>query len=221
MTGTDILMILAREYLLGFAIAFLIGGIPFGWLLARLWKHVDIREHGSGNIGATNAWRVLGPVGGSVVFLLDLAKGIAPVLLANLELANGDRLYDQMAAGLGAVLGHSYSPYLGFKGGRAVATGLGVFAAFSPLSALAAFVTWLVILTVCRYISVASVLGSFALAGYMLFVFPPAEGGQPLAGWLCLLGAVFVAWKHRPNFKRLAQGTEPRIRLWWSRRDSP
>ncbi len=219
MSGTDLLIMIAREYLLGFVIAFLIGGIPFGWLLARIWKHVDIREHGSGNIGATNAWRVLGPGGGTLVFLLDLAKGVLPVLLANVYVG-GDRLFDQMSAGLGAILGHSYSPYLGFKGGRAVATGLGVFAAFSPLSALAAFVTWLVILSVCRYISVASVLGSFALAGYMLFVFPAGDGGQPLAGWLCLLGAVFVAYKHRPNFRRLAQGTEPRVRLWWSRRDT-
>ncbi len=207
MSTLDLLMWLGRDYLLGMLVGYLIGGIPFGWLVAKLWKGVDLREVGSGNIGATNAYRVLGPVAGIFVFLLDTGKGWLPVILGNWF------RWDGLCAGIGAILGHSMSPYLRGRGGRAVATSLGVFIALAPLPALCAFATWGVLVLVTRYVSVASVLGSLSLPLVWMWVFPTNEPVHVVA----LLAALWITWKHRPNFQRLRAGTEPRLHLWGRR----
>lgn len=190
--------------LLGLVVGYLIGGIPFGWLVAKLWKGVDLREVGSGNIGATNAYRVLGPVAGIIVFLLDAGKGLLPVVLAR------SLGWDGVAGGIGAILGHSFSPYLRGRGGRAVATSLGVFLGLSPVASLCAFALWGVLLLLTRYVSVASVLGSLSLPLVWMWVFPTDKVVHVIA----LFAALWIAWKHRPNYERLWKGTEPRLRLW-------
>lgn len=207
MSMTDLLLWLGRDYGLALLVGYLIGGIPFGWLIAKLWKGVDLREVGSGNIGATNAYRVLGPVAGIIVFLLDTAKGSAPILLGNVF------DWDGISAGIGAIVGHSFSPYLRGKGGRAVATSLGVFLALSPWASLCAFATWGALVLITRYVSVASVLGSLSLPLVWMWVFKTND----IVHGVALLAALWIAWKHRPNFQRLRAGTEPRVNLWEKR----
>lgn len=207
MSLTDLLTWLGRDYGLALLVGYLIGGIPFGWLIAKLWKGVDLREVGSGNIGATNAYRVLGPVAGIIVFLLDTAKGSAPILLGNVF------DWDGISAGIGAIVGHSFSPYLRGKGGRAVATSLGVFLALSPWASLCAFATWGALVLITRYVSVASVLGSLSLPLVWMWVFKTND----IVHGVALLAALWIAWKHRPNFQRLRAGTEPRVNLWEKR----
>jgi len=189
--------------LLALLSGYLIGGIPFGWLIAKLWKGVDLREVGSGNIGATNAYRVLGPVAGIIVFLLDTSKGLLPVVLSQILGWNG------IAGGIGAILGHSFSPYLRGRGGRAVATSLGVFLGLSPWASLCAFATWGVLVLITRYVSVASVIGSLSLPLVWMWVFRTDRIVHAIA----LVAALWIAWKHRPNLQRLRAGTEPRVRL--------
>ncbi|MCS7309030.1 MAG: glycerol-3-phosphate 1-O-acyltransferase PlsY [Armatimonadota bacterium] len=201
MSMTDLLLWLGRDYGLALLVGYLIGGIPFGWLVAKLWKGVDLREVGSGNIGATNAYRVLGPVAGVLVFLLDTAKGSVPIVLGRLF------YWDGLSAGIGAIVGHSFSPYLRGKGGRAVATSLGVFLALSPWASLCAFATWGVVLLLTRYVSVASVIGSLSLSLVWMWIFPTDDIVQVAA----LFAALWITWKHRPNFQRLRAGTEPRV----------
>ncbi|MER3473268.1 MAG: acyl-phosphate glycerol 3-phosphate acyltransferase [Armatimonadota bacterium] len=189
--------------LLALLSGYLIGGIPFGWLIAKLWKGVDLREVGSGNIGATNAYRVLGPVAGIIVFLLDTSKGLLPVVLSQILGWNG------IAGGIGAILGHSFSPYLRGRGGRAVATSLGVFLGLSPWASLCAFATWGVLVLITRYVSVASVIGSLSLPLVWMWVFRTDRIVHAIA----LVAALWIAWKHRPNLQRLRAGTEPRVHL--------
>jgi glycerol-3-phosphate acyltransferase PlsY len=203
MSTTDLLLWLWRDYLLGMVVGYFVGGIPFGWIVAKWWKGIDLREVGSGNIGATNAYRVLGRTAGVLVFLLDVLKGVAPVLLGKVF------DWDGLLAGLGAILGHSVSPYLRGKGGRAVATSLGVFLALSPWAALSAFATWAVVLWLTRYVSVASVVGSLSLPLVWMWVFRTGSVVHVAA----LLAALWITWKHRPNFQRLRAGTEPRLQL--------
>jgi glycerol-3-phosphate acyltransferase PlsY len=203
MSTTDLLLWLWRDYLLGMVVGYVIGGIPFGWIVAKVWKGVDLRAVGSGNIGATNTFRVLGPAAGILVFLLDVAKGVVPIALGKVL------HWDGLLAGIGAILGHSFSPYLRGKGGRAVATSLGVFLALSPWAALSAFGTWGVLLLLTRYVSVASVIGSLSLPLVWMWVFRTTEVVHGAA----LLAALWIAWKHRPNFQRLRAGTEPRLQL--------
>lgn len=193
--------------LLALLVGYLIGGIPFGWLFAKLWKGVDLREVGSGNIGATNAYRVLGPIAGVVVFLLDTGKGVVPVILSQHLGWNG------IAGGIGAILGHSFSLYLRGRGGRAVATSLGVFLGLSPWASLCAFGTWGALLLATRYVSVASVVGSLSLPLVWMWVFQTERAVHLIA----LLAALWIAWKHRPNYQRLRAGTEPQVRLWGKR----
>lgn len=192
------------DILLAMVVGYLVGGIPFGWLIAKMWKGVDLREVGSGNIGATNAYRVLGPAAGILVFLLDTAKGLVPVVLSQQMGWNG------IAGGTGAIVGHSFSPYLRGRGGRAVATSLGVFLGLSPWASLCAFGTWGVLVVLTRYVSVASVVGSLSLPLVWMWVFHTDAAVHAIA----LLAALWIAWKHRPNFQRLRAGTEPRVHLW-------
>lgn len=203
MSMTDLLLWLGRDYGLALLVGYLIGGIPFGWLVAKLWKGVDLREVGSGNIGATNAYRVLGPVAGIAVFLLDTAKGSVPILLGQVF------YWDGLSAGIGAIVGHSISPYLRGRGGRAVATSLGVFLTLAPWASLCAFGTWGVLVLLTRYISVASVIGSLSLPLLWMWVFPTND----IVHVFALLAALWITWKHRPNFQRLRAGTEPRVHL--------
>lgn len=195
-------------------IAFAAGSVPTALLMGRV-RGVDIREHGSGNVGATNAFRVLGKPWGLTCLAIDIAKGWIPALIfAGPAWAPGgaDRAIWMLAVGLTAVAGHSFSPWLGWKGGKGVATSLGVFLAVAPLSALVCVVMGLGIIWRTGFVSLASIAGSVMLPISILVLAPGGEKPWGLVGATAALGA-FVIWKHRINIEHLKNGTEARISI--------
>jgi glycerol-3-phosphate acyltransferase PlsY len=197
---------------LSLLVGYLLGTIPFGLLAARM-KGVDIRQHGSGNIGATNVWRVCGWRYGLPVFVLDVVKGLAAVLASRWITARmgGDASWTGIVAALACILGHNFPIWLGFKGGKGVATSLGVFFGLMPLPGLIVLALWGIIFKATGYVSLASIVAAVALPLV-------ATGGQYL-GWECgwpavgLAGvaAALVVIRHRPNIQRLMAGTESRF----------
>lgn len=185
------------------AVAYVIGSIPTGLLLARAFG-VDIRTTGSGNIGATNVYRTLGRTVGIATLLGDCLKGLLPVLVAR-KLGFADPWV--AAVGLAAFLGHVYTVFLGFKGGKGVATALGVFLGVSPLSVLGALAFFIGIVAATRYIS----LGSITAAAVMPFLVAAVERRFILVV-MTLIIAVIVIAKHRENIRRLREGTENRFK---------
>ena len=184
-------------------VAYLLGAIPFGLLVARMVGVRDIRQQGSGNIGATNVLRSAGRMAGAVALLLDIIKGAIPILLARVWLGSDTLLTGLIA--LAAFLGHLYPIYLGFKGGKGVATGLGIYLAWTPIAGLATALTWVVAALLWRTASLASLLAFLCLP---IFLFSQSSRAA-MATALIILPLVF--WRHRSNIKRLAMGTEPRI----------
>lgn len=194
--------------------AYLYGSVPFGFLAAKLIKGVDIRETGSGNIGATNAARVLGLRFFPPIFLLDVSKGLLPTLAASLVVPEGSYSPGLLAVGTGvaAILGHVFSIYLRFKGGKAVATGTGVFLVLAPRAVLIAAVVWGAALALWRYVSLASILAAVALpAAVWLLHQDPLGAGRYVAG-SATLAAVLIIVRHHANMRRLLSGTETRLR---------
>jgi acyl phosphate:glycerol-3-phosphate acyltransferase len=192
-------------------IAYLIGAIPFGYLIAR-GRGVDILKQGSGNIGATNVGRVLGRRFGLFVFVLDFAKGALPALVAGrLDLPDGGPWLG-VAAGLAAFLGHLFPVYLGFRGGKGVATGAGVVAVLLPGPALGALVTWVALLCASRYVSLASVGAAVALCGFRLALTPrPLDSSHRILTLFCGVAMALVVYRHRANLTRLVAGSENRL----------
>lgn len=198
---------------------YLAGSVPFGWLIGRA-RGYDIREHGSKNIGATNCGRVCGAPWGVLAFLLDVAKGFLPVLAAvelmpDLVADSGRTLWLAVVlAGLGPVLGHTFPAWLRFRGGKAVATSLGVVFALPMLRwvGLAAFGLWVIVFVTTRYVSVASTAGAVGLlAGYLVFERRDAwDDFLPVTVFVLLLVALVLA-RHKANYRRLMEGTENRF----------
>lgn len=188
--------------------AFFLGAIPFGLIAGKL-RGVDLRQRGSGNIGATNALRELGVGIGIAVFLLDGMKGLLPVLAARwLDLSSGWAV----GAGFCAALGHIFSPFIGFKGGKGVATSLGVLIGLSPLVAGLSFLIFLITVFTTRYVSLGSILG--AATQMALFLFLPASYliGDPLPYRLfAVVAGTLVIVRHQANIKRLLAGTESKF----------
>jgi len=187
--------------------AYLLGSLPIGLIVGKAVKGIDVREHGSGNIGASNVGRVLGPVWFSVVFALDVGKGLLPVLLVHrlgVSLA-----WLPVAVGMAAILGHNFSVFLGGKGGKGVATSLGVAFGLSWLAGLIGFGTWLAVLGLTRYISVASLVGT-AVGAFCIWWL---NDKRLPYGCFSLLATVFVFVKHRANMARIRAGTEPKVRF--------
>jgi acyl-phosphate glycerol 3-phosphate acyltransferase len=199
-------------------LSYLLGAIPFGYLIAHC-RGVDLFRQGSGNIGATNVGRLLGRRFGILVFLLDFAKGALPAAAASwlaAESAEGNGLPRDslpVLAGLAAFLGHVFPVYLGFRGGKGVATGAGAVAVLAPGPALGALLVWLVVVCAFRYVSLASLAAAAALCLLRLGLVegPFAEGNRIVTGF-CLLAAALVALRHRGNVGRLLHGTENRLR---------
>lgn len=187
----------------GCLIGFLIGSIPFGFLIGKIYG-IDPREKGSGNIGATNIMRVLGKGPGTAVFLLDVLKGYLPVALA--QWRHWEAIW-LVSSGLCAVLGHIYSPFVRFKGGKGVATTLGVLFGLSPLVALLSFAAFLLTVAITNYISVGSLVAAVTQAS-LFWVFPFALP-QRIFG---IVVALFVIIRHRGNIQRLRRGEENRFR---------
>ncbi|UFS71615.1 glycerol-3-phosphate 1-O-acyltransferase PlsY [Geomonas sp. RF6] len=183
--------------------AYLIGSIPTGLLLAKAWG-VDIRATGSGNIGATNVYRTVGRKLGILTLLGDCLKGLLPVLVAQWL---GFPLAIVAAVALAAFLGHVYTVFLGFKGGKGVATALGVFLGISPLSILCAFAVFALVLYRSSYVSLASITA----AAVVPIIITIAEGKIEVIAMSVVVAAI-VIYRHKENIRRLRAGTENRFR---------
>ena len=192
--------------------AYLLGSIPTGYLLVRLFRNEDIRSMGSGNIGATNVLRISGKGLGIATFLLDVLKGSAAVWLGGLLGAHFSPpvpLYTaQAVAALSAVLGHMFTCWLHFRGGKGVATGFGVFLVSSPWAALAAIGLFFVVLALTRYVSLGSMLGA---ASFPIFAWFFSGPRPPLFVAVECAVALLIILKHHQNVSRLFAGTETRI----------
>lgn len=189
------------ELVLALVVSYLIGSIPFGYIIARS-RGIDIRQHGSGNIGATNVWRTLGPLPGAAAFAGDAGKGFLAVLLGRYVGLEGAELL----TGLAALAGHSWPVYLKFKGGKIIATGAGVVLALSPATILVALVVWLAVLGIFRYVSLSSICAALSVPVSFYFF----EGGWKNVAFGVMI-AVFAVFKHIPNIKRLIAGTEYKV----------
>jgi len=192
---------------------YLLGSIPVGYVLMRLFRHEDVRSVGSGNIGATNVLRSGGTGLGAATFLLDMLKGCSAVYfgaLLGLLLAPDMRVRNlQAAAALAAVLGHMFPVWLKFKGGKGVATGFGVFLVAAPTSALAAITVFAVVLLLTRYVSLASILGA---ASFPMFAWMLVKGDRPpFFITVQFVVALLIIAKHHQNIRRLLSGTESRF----------
>ena len=195
---------------------YLAGSIPFGYLIGKLYGH-DVRKEGSGNIGATNVTRVVGPKAGKVCFALDFLKGFLPVLLLRAGIA--ENWFPAPAGGFGeavlivaVVLGHMFTIYLKFKGGKGIATALGAVTAVTPYAALTAFALWAAVFFATGYVSLGSVLAALALPflawGFSCWNRPHLSSSMLI--FFAVL-ALFAVWKHRSNIRRLCNGTESRF----------
>jgi glycerol-3-phosphate acyltransferase PlsY len=183
--------------------AFLLGSLPFSYLVARGFGVADVRRVGSGNVGATNVMRSAGKVAGVLAFLLDALKGYAATWLA---LRFADHPAIPAAAALCAMLGHVFPPWLGFRGGKGVATGAGAFLPLAPQAVGIALLAFPLTLALTRYVSVASMAGSLVLTAGCL-----ALGSTPEVTLAAACSSVLVIAKHRANLERLAAGREPRL----------
>ncbi|MGA6988267.1 MAG: glycerol-3-phosphate 1-O-acyltransferase PlsY [Terriglobales bacterium] len=194
-------------YLITAAVGYLLGSIPFGYLLVRIFKGEDVRVSGSGNIGATNVARK-SPVLGAATLLLDAAKGLAAVLLARALFSGPHQPLLMTTAAFFAVLGHLFPIWLKFRGGKGVATSLGAFILLTPKSILCMVVLFLMIAVAFRYVS----LGSVAVAAaFPLLAWTLQEYADSLQLVLIAMVSALVIWKHRQNIGRLATGTESKF----------
>jgi acyl-phosphate glycerol 3-phosphate acyltransferase len=190
--------------------SYLLGAIPFGYLIAWM-RGVDLLSQGSKNIGATNVGRVLGLWWGVLVFVLDFAKGAVPVLIADWHFVDrGD--WPRVLAGMAAFVGHLFPIYLGFRGGKGVATGAGVMLVLVPVLTLLCAVLWAVVLLSTRYMSLASLSGAVLFVVLRLTLTPEPFGERHLVlTAFCLVAALAVFVRHLGNIQRLIAGTENRL----------
>ena len=189
-------------------VGYILGSIPFAYLAGKLTRGIDLREHGSGNLGATNVYRTLGGKIAAVVLVLDALKGAIPVLLVR-RFAVGDHLaLWAVAAGIAAIAGHAKPIFLLWRGGgKGVATAAGVFLALAPIPTLVALVTWLLVVLVSGYVSLASLAAAVALPIAIALL---VGTGSVLFG-VSVVIALFVFWTHRANIGRLRRGEEHRF----------
>lgn len=192
------------EIFLTCACAYVIGSIPNGLILGRYFWQIDLREHGSKNIGATNAYRTLGAGPAALIFILDLLKGILGVWFGLYFVADPLAM---ILGGIAAIIGHNWSVFLKFTGGKGVATGLGVIAMLMPQVTVIVFVTWCIIVYFTRYVSLGSVVAA-ALVPVCAYLF-----GTPIEYlYFSVLAATFVIYRHKVNIKRLLAGNENKIK---------
>ena len=186
--------------------SYFVGAVPTGYLAGRLFRGIDLREHGSRNLGATNVYRTLGWRYAIPVGLVDIAKGAVPVLVFAPQVS-GSQLF-ALACGLAAIVGHVFSVFVRFRGGKGVATAAGVMLGLAPLAIGLSALTWVLVVKLSGYVSLASITGAavFPLAVY-LFERPD----RPEILWLDALVAVAIIWFHRANIRRLLNGTESRF----------
>ena len=207
--------------------SYLVGSLPFGFWIARM-RGIDIREHGSGNIGATNIFRILGAPTGIMVFLLDILKGYAPVAIgkvmvelkvkfaqpAFIEPAGNHELISTACVlfALAAVIGHNYTFWLGFKGGKGIATSAGVMLAFMPWVFTGSLIIWVLVFSLSRYVALASMAAALAIP-LQIFILAMIDDVPVSIPKLCfgIFAAIMAIWRHRSNIRRLMAGRELRF----------
>lgn len=191
--------------------AYLIGSIPIGYIVGRVFFRRDIRTAGSGNIGATNALRAFGTTVGVIILLLDMLKGLGTVMLAKAVLGSDAGWI--AASGLAAILGHIFTIFLRFKGGKGVATAGGVFLALAPLALLMTLLSFIVITAITRYVSLGSILGALGF-GIMVIMqqLMLVKPDYPLMV-MSVAVVLMIILKHKDNIRRLLQGTENKIKF--------
>ncbi|RKD72867.1 acyl-phosphate glycerol-3-phosphate acyltransferase [Sinobaca qinghaiensis] len=201
--------------ILSIIIAYLIGSISFSYVIAKKIKKIDIRKHGSGNAGATNTLRVLGKGPAVIVLLLDIAKGMAAVwIAAGLEavpfLSSGAEGLAPAAAGLAVILGHNWPVYFGFKGGKGVATTIGVISTLFFFPAVYAGIVAIIVIIITRYVSLGSLL--FIIGTSLLLIITAGSGTHPVSYiLLSIILSVLAVWTHRSNIERLVKGQENKL----------
>jgi glycerol-3-phosphate acyltransferase PlsY len=192
-------------------VAYLLGSIPFGYLIVKAGDGDDIRDRGSGNIGAANVARSAGLGAGLLTLLLDAAKGYAAVLIANRWAEGSNSARWMMAAAIAAVVGHMFPVWLGFKGGKGVATSLGVFLPICREAVIAAVILWFLVVAFWRYSSLGSIAAAAAFPVLIYLLYAPRHAPPVYV----TLGTVFISLlilvKHRANMERLIAGEEPRL----------
>jgi len=206
---------------IGIVLNYLIGSIPTAYIFGRLLKGIDIRQYGSGNVGATNAMRVLGKGVGITVLALDIVKGFLPLLLMGDFFASGVRLSSEITyiiLGVSCICGHNWTIFLNFKGGKGIATTLGVLLALSlkiqglGLIISLALLTWILVFAINRIVSLASIIAAACLPLYMVLLnrnFDPAQRLTLITAGILL--SIFTIYRHKPNIQRLMEGKEKRI----------
>ena len=185
-------------------ICYLLGSIPFGYIVGKLFKKIDIRELGSGNIGATNVFRILGPSLASLVLIGDIGKGILSIYLV--RFLNIDNLLISTIAGLVVICGHDWSLFLGFKGGKGIATTFGVVFALNPTISILAVIVWGIVLVTTRYASLSSILAIISIFIFTILFKQPYE--YIIFSAIILVLGIF---NHKDNIKRLRSGNERKI----------
>ncbi len=203
--------------MLWIAVAYFIGSIPFGFLAGKM-RGIDIRQHGSGNIGATNVLRTLGKPVGITVLIFDIAKGVAPVVLAKYF---SDSSTIPIFAAVATILGHNYTCFLGFKGGKGIATSAGALAPLIPIPLLVAVLVWLILFFASRYVSVASIAAALSLPITLGIIFATGKAWAPVLFGFTLLLSILAIWRHRSNIQKLRAGTENRFQRKKSNTPAP
>lgn len=194
--------------------AYLVGSIPWGYLLCRVFKKIDIRKYGSGNIGATNVYRVAGGYLAISVLVLDILKGLLPVLLLKLYVISTEPIH-LIITGFASILGHNFSMFLRGKGGKGVSTSFGVIIGLFPLPALIAFLVWTSTIVVTHYVSVGALL-----AGLSLPIFIHLFYKNSVFTATGILIFIMLIYTHRTNIKRLIEKRENRVGLPWERKET-
>lgn len=192
------------QYLL-LLIAYLIGSIPFSIIFGKLIKGIDVRKHGSGNPGGTNSLRFLGKRVGALIIFFDILKGAIIVLLIRFEVFGDVPLLHELFYGLTASLGHAFSPFINFKGGKAVGTTAGVYVAYNPLFGIIGFVVFIIVLKSTKYVSVASTSIAFLIIIVALIV---QDFNMLLYGGLTM---ILIIYRHRTNYKNILKKIEPKV----------
>ena len=195
------------RYLVTLFLAYFMGAVPWGYCLMRWSRGIDVREYGSGRTGMTNVLRTGGGRMAVAVLALDLSKGILAVLLAREVLGS---TAGEVAAGLAALAGHNWPVFLGFRGGRGIATGLGSLVMMAPVAAVIAALVFVPIVLLSRYLSLGSVIG-VATAAAALLLLAWLGMYSSIYGWYAVIGSGTIIWQHRDNIQRLLQGTERRL----------
>lgn len=206
------LMTAPISLLAAFAAAFVLGSIPTALWLGRALRGIDLRQHGSGNLGATNVYRVLGPRWGITALLADAGKGVAAVLVARtLGASATDPVWHAILGLFGALLGHMFTPFAGWRGGKGVATAAGAWGALAPLPLGLALVAWSLIFAATRIVSLASVIAGLVLP-IVLLISRASPLTDPLV-WFGVITGALILLRHRPNLQRLARGEEKPLTL--------